>query len=178
MWIPFHHFTPLRIDILRCDPLPKKEVVPIWMFALPWASNNASSPSSLPAARRVQRVQNDIEEIVEGLDPAVRNRWFVYKPKASTSRQQENFSPMHSPEKPPSKKRTVKQEPIDLSLDSDDEEVSLSPPRNKKKRKSVEDDEDDESIKISFTIEVETPAPPILSVRQGNTEVSTTSGED
>ncbi|KAJ7817345.1 hypothetical protein B0H14DRAFT_3474662 [Mycena olivaceomarginata] len=123
--------------------------------------------------KEVQRVQQDIDEMIEDLSPEVRNKWFAYKPHVSSSRQQENYSPISSPAKPDSKCRAdatpaVKAEPIDLSLDSD---IEISSPPRKKKKRSVApdvDELDDESIEISFCIEVETPAPPILTVRKGN----------
>ncbi|KAJ7858264.1 hypothetical protein B0H14DRAFT_2577881 [Mycena olivaceomarginata] len=76
----------------------------------------------------VLKVAQDIQEIVEGLDPAVANRWFHYKPNARSSKQQENYSPLPSPEKLPQKRKAeaVKSEPIDLSLDSDDSDCAAA----------------------------------------------------
>ncbi|KAJ7790902.1 hypothetical protein B0H14DRAFT_3568412 [Mycena olivaceomarginata] len=101
--------------------------------------------------KEVQRVQQDIDEMIEDLSPEVRNKWFAYKPHVSSSRQQENYSPISSPAKPDSKRRAD------------------ATPAKKKRSVALDVDElDDESIEISFCIEVETPAPPILTVRKGN----------
>ncbi|KAJ7834129.1 hypothetical protein B0H14DRAFT_3462244 [Mycena olivaceomarginata] len=55
----------------------------------------------------VLKVAQDIQEIVEGLDPAVANRWFHYKPNAGSSKQQENYSPLPSPEKLPQRPNKI-----------------------------------------------------------------------
>ncbi|KAJ7927072.1 hypothetical protein B0H13DRAFT_2312852 [Mycena leptocephala] len=119
---------------------------------------------------------------------------------SGSSKYQENISPLPSPQKPQhrSKRRTaddnIKTEHIDLSLDSDDDVQVLSspnkgvaffeddndndschdrPPPRKKTKSSVaaqSDEEDDDSVDMSFFIEVETPAPPLLSVRTKNTK--------
>ncbi|KAJ7871176.1 hypothetical protein B0H14DRAFT_3439634 [Mycena olivaceomarginata] len=102
----------------------------------------------------VQKVAQDIQEIVEGLDPAVANRWFHYKPNARSSKQQENYSPLPSPEKIPQKRKAdaVKSEPIDLSLDSDDSDcaaASSSHTAKKTKRSASTDADDLEAVEIT-----------------------------
>ncbi|KAJ7868717.1 hypothetical protein B0H14DRAFT_3441024 [Mycena olivaceomarginata] len=109
--------------------------------------------------KEVQCVQEDIQDVINGLDPSTRMRWFAYKPHASSSKHQENFSPLPSPEKPvrrTSTRRTedsdVKTEPIDLSLDSDDNFQIVSPPRPKKRSATpwsgdaIDDDDDDHNL--------------------------------
>jgi hypothetical protein len=144
----------------------------------------------------VLKVAQDIQEIVEGLDPAgasnidhgalridtyqshlfpVANRWFHYKPNASSSKQQENYSPLPSPEKLPQKRKAeaVKSEPIDLSLDSDDSDCAAASSSHtaKKTKISASADADDlEAVEMSFCVYVETPPPPILSTRKANTK--------
>ncbi|KAJ7716062.1 hypothetical protein B0H16DRAFT_1476962 [Mycena metata] len=121
----------------------------------------------------VRRVAQDIREIVEGLDPAVANRWFHFKPNAKSSKQQENYSPLPSPEKLPHKRKaeTVKSEPIDLSLDSDDESDHATASSSKKRKKTTSTDAaNPEPIEMSFCVYVETPPPPILSMRKPNTK--------
>ncbi|KAJ7896356.1 hypothetical protein B0H14DRAFT_2558269 [Mycena olivaceomarginata] len=123
----------------------------------------------------VLKVAQDIQEIVEGLDPAVANRWFHYKPNARSSKQQENYSPLPSPEKLPQKRKAeaVKSEPIDLSLDSDDSDcaaASSSRTAKKTKRSASTGADDLEAVEMSFCVYVETPPPPILSTRKANTK--------
>ncbi|KAJ7865713.1 hypothetical protein B0H14DRAFT_2573705 [Mycena olivaceomarginata] len=123
----------------------------------------------------VLKVAQDIQEIVEGLDPAVANRWFHYKPNARSSKQQENYSPLPSPEKLPQKRKAeaVKSEPIDLSLDSDDSDcaaASSSHTAKKTKRSTSTDADDLDAVEMSFCVYVETPPPPILSTRKANTK--------
>ncbi|KAJ7929879.1 hypothetical protein B0H13DRAFT_1859365 [Mycena leptocephala] len=110
----------------------------------------------------VRKVAQDIQEIVEGLDPAVANRWFHYKPNARSSKQQENYSPLPSPEKLPQKRKieAVKSEPIDLSLDSDDSDcaaASSSHTAKKTKKSASPDAENLEAVEMSFCAYVETP---------------------
>ncbi|KAJ7037749.1 hypothetical protein C8F04DRAFT_1256631 [Mycena alexandri] len=104
----------------------------------------------------VRKVAQDIHEIVQGLDPAVANRWFHYKPASGSSRQQENYSPLPSPEKASLKRKadseTVKSEPIDLSFDSDSDCAVLSSSHtNKETKKSAStDSESGEAVEMSF----------------------------
>ncbi|KAJ7622764.1 hypothetical protein DFH06DRAFT_1143097 [Mycena polygramma] len=133
----------------------------------------------------VQKVQSGIVDMVAGFSPSVRNRWFAYKPNSSSSKEQENFSPLPSPEKPAKRDNASKKrdgasidrdtmpdsDTIDLSNETDSESDASSPlPRRKKSKSSASDDEADEAIEMSFCIEVETPAPPVLTVRKTNTK--------
>ncbi|KAK7020818.1 putative proline-rich protein [Favolaschia claudopus] len=129
----------------------------------------------------VERVQQDIEDMVNGLPPDMQRRWFRYKPESSGSKDADNYSPLPSPQKASTSNSSasstlVKKETIDLSLDSDsDSETTLvQPSRKTKKRKksqSVDDtpDTDDSSaVKMSFYLYVQAPPPPVLVVRKSS----------
>ncbi|KAJ6472257.1 hypothetical protein DFH09DRAFT_1475987 [Mycena vulgaris] len=127
--------------------------------------------------KEVQGVAEDVRAVVAGLDPAVRNRWFSYKPQAGNSKKQAKYSPIPSPEKI-TKKTTkrkaaaVKAEATEYTLDSDSSiEILEVTPRPKSKNSAAasnDDTVDDESVEMSFCVYVETPAPVILKVRKGS----------
>ncbi|KAJ6531364.1 hypothetical protein DFH09DRAFT_1370535 [Mycena vulgaris] len=113
----------------------------------------------------VQRVHQDVRDVVEGLDPDVRNRWFRFKPDSNGSKKAA-FSPLPSPNKPKKRKLTEEAE-SDSSI-----EVLDDKPTKKKKRKvkhtaKVDDDDDEpvEAVDMSVYLYVQTPAPPVLAVR-------------
>ncbi|KAJ7452598.1 hypothetical protein FB451DRAFT_1409284 [Mycena latifolia] len=133
--------------------------------------------------KEVQAVQDDIEDMVRGLSPAVQKRWFRYTPKPTSSRDEENYSPIPSPAKKPQPKRkadevTVKTETVDPDQEyqSDSSIKVLDTPSPKKKKLkssshvSNDDDDDDDSVEMAFCLYVETPAPPVLNVRKTNTK--------
>ncbi|KAJ7857928.1 hypothetical protein B0H14DRAFT_3637440, partial [Mycena olivaceomarginata] len=162
--------------------------------------------------KEVYCMQEDIQDMIDGLDHGTKARmhWFMYKPHASSCKNQENFCPLPSPEKPVNHtlkcctedESSLKTEPIDLSLNSDDKfqimsspypkkrsvipwsgnainnhndnDCDLSPPRKKKRSSAASsdgnDDEENPPVEMSFFIEVESLAPPVLSVRKGNTK--------
>ncbi|KAJ7867090.1 hypothetical protein B0H14DRAFT_3441996 [Mycena olivaceomarginata] len=45
--------------------------------------------------KEVQRIQEDIQDVIDGLDPSTHMHWFTYKPHASSSKHQETFSRFH-----------------------------------------------------------------------------------
>ncbi|KAK7038436.1 putative proline-rich protein [Favolaschia claudopus] len=163
--------------------------------------------------------QKDVNNTVTEFSPIAGTQWFMFKPNASSSREQENYSPLPSPTKtpkpPPNYYADTRAEstPIDISSDSDsntdsDQETHVSPTpvddvdeatpeivsRPAKKRKSrvpVGDkdgnaespeprakkrkskaaapvDDDPDALDMSFCLEVETPSPPVLTVRKSN----------
>ncbi|KAJ7443369.1 hypothetical protein FB451DRAFT_1413706 [Mycena latifolia] len=133
-------------------------------------------------SKEVQAVQDDIEDMVHGLSPAVQKRWFRYTPKPTSSRDEENYSPIPSPAKKPQPKRkadevAVKTETIDpgqeYQSDSSIKVLDTPPPKKKLKsssRVSNDDDDDDDSVEMAFCLYVETPVPPVLNVRKTNTK--------
>ncbi|KAJ6465258.1 hypothetical protein DFH09DRAFT_1381957 [Mycena vulgaris] len=129
--------------------------------------------------KEVKGVTDDVRAVVEGLDPAVRNRWFRYVPQASSSKKNENYTPISSPEKSPKKTKTskrkadtVKAEATEYTLESDSSvEILDNSPRPKKKKRSkvpAAASDDDDPVEMVFCVYVETPAPAILNVRKGN----------
>ncbi|KAJ7818994.1 hypothetical protein B0H14DRAFT_3473441 [Mycena olivaceomarginata] len=62
----------------------------------------------------------------------------------------------------------------DDAIDDDDDDHNPSPPHKKKRSSTTSnsgnDDEDNPPVEMSFCIKVETPAPPVLSVRKSNTK--------
>ncbi|KAJ7831046.1 hypothetical protein B0H14DRAFT_2592950 [Mycena olivaceomarginata] len=93
----------------------------------------------------VRKVAQDIQEIVEGLDPAEK-----------------------LPQK--CKAEAVKSEPINVSLDSDDSDcaaASSSHTAKKTKRSASADADDLEAVEMSFCVYVENPAPSDLEYPQG-----------
>ncbi|KAJ6568837.1 hypothetical protein B0H19DRAFT_1373283 [Mycena capillaripes] len=125
-------------------------------------------------SKEVERVQDDIEQIVENLDPAVRARWFGYKPTSSSSRK-DQYSPLSSPNKPSTSKTPKRKKPavdendIDIVLDSDPDIEFVPHPQKKQRCTSpeIEDDNNDDSVEMSCYLYVETPPPAILHVRKG-----------
>ncbi|KAJ7128456.1 hypothetical protein C8R44DRAFT_732798 [Mycena epipterygia] len=122
----------------------------------------------------VEEVQEDVNDLIDGLDPAVRARWFRFKPESTSSRQEENYSPMPSPVKTTAKGKRkadldVKTDHGDYTSDSNIEILNTPPPKKKTKRSSrpsVDEDEPDDSVDMAFCIEVQTPPPPILALRR------------
>ncbi|KAK7059545.1 hypothetical protein R3P38DRAFT_2758966 [Favolaschia claudopus] len=125
----------------------------------------------------VERVQQDIEDMVNGLPPDMQRRWFRYKPESSGSKDADNYSPLPSPQKASTSNSSasstlVKKETIDLSLDSDsDSETTLvQPSRKTKKRKKSQsvddtpDTDDSPAVKMSFYLYVQAPPPPVLVI--------------
>ncbi|KAJ6592966.1 hypothetical protein B0H19DRAFT_1055627 [Mycena capillaripes] len=130
--------------------------------------------------KEAERVQEDIQDIVDGLDPGVQMRWFGYKPVSSSSRK-DQYSPISSPNKThkttkdkPAKKKTKADEnhAIEDGFESDSSiEFIPTKPASKRKRSAVADaiddcDDDDDSVEMSFYVYVETPPPPSLNVRK------------
>ncbi|KAJ7155294.1 hypothetical protein C8R46DRAFT_1041461 [Mycena filopes] len=129
----------------------------------------SSSRCQKPKSKELQKIDQDIREIAA----AAPRGWFRYKPDSGSSKQQENYSPISSPEKPAKRKAaTIKSEPIDLSLDDSDSDCAVSSnERSKKKKKkqkapTTDDDDDDDTVDMSFCLYVQTPPPPILSTRR------------
>ncbi|KAJ6496436.1 hypothetical protein C8R45DRAFT_1132656 [Mycena sanguinolenta] len=103
-------------------------------------------------SKEVQNVQGDIDEIVDGVDPAVRQ----HKPVKSSKSKQKSIDENAQP-----------------NSDSDIE-VIPSRPNKRVKTSSPEfdehQDEDDDSVEMTCYLYVETPAPPVLHVRKAPTK--------
>ncbi|KAJ7842585.1 hypothetical protein B0H13DRAFT_2365161 [Mycena leptocephala] len=122
--------------------------------------------------KEVQRIQDDIDDIVENLSPDVCARWFGYKP-ASSSTRIDNYSPMSSPHKQakgssrkPPKRKADENQP-DAGHDSDSSIEFVSKSSKKPKHSLPEDDSNtNDSVEMSVYLYVETPPPPALNVRK------------
>ncbi|KAJ7934890.1 hypothetical protein B0H13DRAFT_2305347 [Mycena leptocephala] len=112
--------------------------------------------------KEVQRVDDDIRDIVNGLVPAVRKRWFGYNPESSRS-SKDKYDIFSSPDKPTissskkSKKRKTDREndnepeaDDNNSLsDSDIEIVSTKKPSKKREASLPAADDDDDTVDMS-----------------------------
>ncbi|KAJ6454364.1 hypothetical protein C8R45DRAFT_1189504 [Mycena sanguinolenta] len=126
-------------------------------------------------SKEVQNVQGDIDEIVDGLDPAVRQRWFGYKPTSSSSSRAQ-YSPLPSPDKPVKPSKSKRKSIDENAQPNSDSEIEVIPSRPNKRVKTSSpefdehQDEDDDSVEMTCYLYVETPAPPVLHVRKAPTK--------
>ncbi|KAJ7777607.1 hypothetical protein DFH07DRAFT_766359 [Mycena maculata] len=118
-------------------------------------------------SKGVQDVQDDIQDMVQSLDPGA-------LVQIQTAKQM--FSPFPSPQKKatrsPAKRKKVDENADDAAykndLDSDTSVEIVDPPKKKMNLAvSPDPDDDDDSAEMSFYLYVETPSPPVLHVCKG-----------